>query len=296
MNSFRYLLPQRRYRVWGLAGVTGATNPDSMRTTFAASLIDMASEAQISRDEIFCPAPEQSLQEGRHEELVAAAERLYGSGDLFVDVSTSKQRVIANCGGVPCTLPTHPVWSNRLHRYLNASDFLRSQGIFPESFKPEVWDTMVNTPGFGQDLAGNSFSSTVCQGVLLAAMCAAPTLWAPVGQDLLDQSSAPTLGHAAASAHGRPLVRVRAKSTRPEYDFALSEKKSSPKQQVQRVKKTLKKRKYHRKTPGFDSRLLSKGKKTMITVWNKLELLLGSMYIYIYLNTLYMCLLSRQSK
>lgn len=269
VDTFRYLLPQRRNRIWGFAAVAGARKREEMESTYTTVLNAMASHSKIASGEIFLPAPQQSLQKGRHEEVLANALKACGSRGLFVDCSTSVRRTVAMNCGVPCVLPTHPVWSVDHQRYLGASDFLRAQGIFPGSFKKEVYETMLNTNGLAQSIAGNSFSSTVFQAAALASMAATPAVWA--GEAC--QRPQPPCHEPGAST---TLRRVTGKRKRPEYDFALplqkpsSKKKSSPKQRAQK-----KRRQYTRKEPGVDSRILSRGKKPMVSIAKKLEMLLG---------------------
>ncbi|CAK9101123.1 unnamed protein product, partial [Durusdinium trenchii] len=152
VDTFRYLLPQRRNRIWGFAAVASARKREEMESTYTTVLNAMASHSKIASGEIFLPAPQQSLQKGRHEEVLANALKACGSRGLFVDCSTSVRRTVAMNCGVPCVLPTHPVWSVDHQRYLGASDFLRAQGIFPGSFKKEVYETMLNTNGLAQSI------------------------------------------------------------------------------------------------------------------------------------------------
>ena len=108
---------------------------------------------------------------------------------------------------VPCVTPTHPVYSVRMQRYLGPKDFLNLQGLFECSFKSSTYQALVNDdPKLTQDLAGNSFSATVNQAVLLTSLICTSGLWQSLGQ--------PPASAALAPAAGSVLVRYRIRGKR----------------------------------------------------------------------------------
>lgn len=324
VDTFAYLLPQRRNRVWGIAAVTGSEEVACMNETYKECLNDMATSLKLPDSEIFVEAPAVPIQEGRHAELLASAEKVHGASDLFLNASTSRSRLIAMSGGVPCITPNHPFYSTRLQRYLLPEELLRAQGIFPHCFKPTVWKQMAETK-LGQNLAGNSFSSTVCQAAVLSSMAALPNLWSEMGTSSQKQlapipsilqahlTSEPSSGasqlapipsssqaHLTSKPSSGTLRRVTGKRTAPEYDEFVA-KKMKQETETGNVKKQAKRRKYRRKTPGVDSRLFSKGKKDMVSIAKKMTVLLETnmlvgveqsrnyiiLYIYIYMCIVY---------
>lgn len=94
-----------------------------------------------------------------------------GHGEnIFVDCSTSSQRAPeAATNVVTCVSPTHDVYSNLLQRFLKPEEFLWAQGIWrADAENPVAYDEMISS-GLAQDLAGNSFTSTVVQAIVLSS-------------------------------------------------------------------------------------------------------------------------------
>lgn len=196
---------------------------------------------------------------------------------VFIDASSSLARKVAHSGGIPCVTPTRPVYSAKHQRYLGPQDFLQAQGIFPGSYKPEVYTRMCTEPGLGQSLAGNSFSATVCQTVVLASTVSCPDLWAEIDSPekvslshISKQASTPSEQQ---PAHGTILRRLPGKRKAPEYDFALRGASGKP---LPAQRAGTKRRRYIRKKLGVDGRKLAKGKKPMVSIWAKMEMLLGA--------------------
>ncbi|CAK9022800.1 unnamed protein product [Durusdinium trenchii] len=70
---------------------------------------------------------------------------------------------------VTCVSPTHDVYSNLLQRFLKPEEFLWAQGIWrADAENPVAYDEMISS-GLAQDLAGNSFTSTVVQAIVLSS-------------------------------------------------------------------------------------------------------------------------------
>lgn len=286
-----FLLPQRRNRVWGLAAVAGTSEVDKMEDNFSRALDDMSTRVKLPAEEIFEKGlPQVDPPEGRQAQLVERAKNVFGSDDIFVDTSTSLKRLYAKVGGAPCITPEHPIYSTKLKRFLTPAEFLSAQGLFKSCFKDSVWQQMVTVPKFGQDLAGNSFSSTVCQGAVLSSMAACPELWLKASGNLPGEKAkdhkrklAPTEDHLepplqkARTGNSRQegadpsqfLKRITKKRPAPEYDHFVQDhprRKKDPKGRA--------KRKYKRKTDGVDGRKFSKGKKDTLSIWSKMQMLL----------------------
>lgn len=272
-----------------------------MTNKFVSSLEFMASSRRISDSEIFVQAPSTGPKAGRHSELVKLATGMYGSENTYVDCSTSVKLLSAAAHVTPCVCPTHSMFSARLNRYLLPGEFMRLQGLFPSCYKPEVYEEYEQ---IGQNVAGNSFSSTVCQAAVLASMASCPNTWsgftkenaAPLQRQgmSIDQGSTKSLGsvsevvatfvqtnqdddHASTknldtkveTVCGKQLMRIRGKRKAPEFDAFW---KPEPKR-----KALGKNRKYiyRRKKPGMDSRKLSKGKHKQVSIAKKMAVLLG---------------------
>ena len=278
LDTFDYLLPQRRNRVWGMGAVMGTQDIESMQQAYLSCLQDLATSAKIPLCEIFQSLPEEPVKEGREKTLLQRAIDTYGE-DAFVDTSSSLNWLVAMGGGIPCVLPTHPVYSAKMKRYLQVRDFLMAQGYFPSVFKDCVFEAFLSQPKLGQDLARNGFSATVVQAVVLSSMAAVPALWQPcTGQHKVmpSSSSEQTCGlqnqlpsdHQGGKA-GTILRHVKGKRKAEEYDFAL------PKSQALLAKPQKRKRRcyYRRKKKNVDSRKFSKGKRPMVSIYEKMKML-----------------------
>ena len=100
-----------------------------------------------------------------------------GSDNVFFDASTSVSRsesqIECALDVATCVRPTHGIYSVRLGRYLHAEELLACQGIWRvDSENMQVWDAMVKREKFAQNMAGNSFSATVCQANFLTCLIA----------------------------------------------------------------------------------------------------------------------------
>ena len=97
------------------------------------------------------------------------------SMSIFLDSSSGRQRNTYANDMVPCITPSHGVYSSQLGRYVTAKEFLGLQAIWEvDANNPQNFQDMVNT--IGQDLAGNSFTGTVVQAVLLTQLSTS-TAW-----------------------------------------------------------------------------------------------------------------------
>ena len=69
------------------------------------------------------------------------------------------------------------------------------------------------------------------------------------------------------------MRRLPGKRKAPEYDFALRGASGKP---LPAQRAGTKRRRYIRKKLGVDGRKLAKGKKPMVSIWAKMEMLLGA--------------------
>lgn len=274
MDSQDYLLPHRRTRAWGLAAVTGEEEVCRLPSSFPSCLEELASRVKIPNDQFFLPAKEVPIKPGRQAEVLEQAAELYGRENLYVDVSTSTKRTMAAANVVPCVTPSHPIYSTRLNRYLLKEEFLRVQGLWPSCFKEDVYEEYIE---MGQNLAGNSFSSTVCQAAIIASMVTCPKSWEAIPSRRGDPQSNPVDSSAPA---GIPMLgcgdtvlrRITGKRKAEAYDCFKNHSQNKPSKSTRRRRKMP----WRRKAPGVDSRKLSKGKKKMVTISDKLKVLLGT--------------------
>ena len=83
-------------------------------------------------------------------------------GESAVDVST-------------CLAPTHMVYSVMLKRFLEPSEHLSLQGIWRyDAENLQAFDSMAANQRLARDLAGNSFTGTVCQAAFLSCLVSCP--------------------------------------------------------------------------------------------------------------------------
>ncbi|CAK9115303.1 unnamed protein product [Durusdinium trenchii] len=185
LDSQHFLTPQRRNRIWGIAtlvtGHQGAS--EAVSADFADCLKSMQSHSLFPRDDVFMDLPAAPVKQGRHEEILEKVKMMNpGKTDMYVDLSTSIDggRLMAGDGVCPCISTNHPVFSTRMDRYLTTGDFLNLQGFFQSAISESTRCELLANPGFALDLLGNSFTSTVCQAVLLSAFAVTPATWETV--------------------------------------------------------------------------------------------------------------------
>ena len=259
VDSQKYALPQRRNRVWGVACLaTGEESLKHIGNMFSECLESMKSNFQFPERKNFPPKPQCDPQDGRHAQLVEKAkEASFRLENLFVDTHGSLKRSVYAAGAVPCLTPDHSVYAVGLKRYLDAEDMLNCQGLWRSTWSASGYKQLMRDPAFAQSLAGNSFSSTVCQCILLTSFVCSPSSWQHVK------------GHQGSGAQEGPVLqRLKGKQTCKAYDSAPKASKKKP--QAEKSKPRQRRRcRFKRKNAGIDSRKLAKGKKAMATIWQK---------------------------
>ena len=111
--------------------------------------------------------------------VVYSCKKQEGLGDnIFIDSSTSNSWGVQFAHEVvPCITPSHGIYSGHLKRYLQVDELLDCQAIFRcDHENKKAYDSLLTTKTsgsviLGQELAGNSFTGTVVQAVLLATLC-----------------------------------------------------------------------------------------------------------------------------
>ena len=270
LDSQEFLLPQRRNRVWGLALLNTGEYDQTFGQKYKDCLASLRSTFQfplaVNFDE---DSPMQHPKAGRHETLVKDAKQSETGDDIYVDCSSSLERCAKAARVLPCVTPSHPVYSTKLQRYMNNRDFMQAQGWWETCFCDDVYAQMLQK--LGQDLAGNGFSSTVCQAATLAGMVVGVPSWMTVGAQVQSpQQAANAVAESDEPATQRGVKRrLRQKQAAPAYDPLTPEDN----------KKVKKKRIWQRKVSGIDSRKRSSGKKDVATLWQKERVNLGFILI-----------------
>ncbi|CAK9065390.1 unnamed protein product [Durusdinium trenchii] len=125
-------------------------------------------------EECFDPnEPEEQPRGARICDILAAAMEKARAGEgetIFVDCSTSRERNVESAANVlTCVTPKHEIYLNLLSRYVKPQEYLNAQGIWRvDAENVQAYDKMLEN-GLAQELAGNSFTSTVVQAVVLAS-------------------------------------------------------------------------------------------------------------------------------
>ena len=243
-----FTLPQRRHRVWGVASLNrGMQSADEFLRLFVACLEAMQSTFQFPMEMNFPKGPREPPQEGRHALHVSKAlAASFYRHDIFVDCAGSEARTTWGLQVLPCLTENHPIYSVQMERYIRADDALNAQGIWKAEMREEAYAAMMSQPKLARDMAGNSFSSTVAQVVLLASLISCSSSWTSL---------------VPGDAHPCQLQRIRNKRPAPEYP--MPKKKTSRFQRFRRVHQ-----KYKKKTnPNKKT-----GKKGVATIWQKEQL------------------------
>jgi site-specific DNA-cytosine methylase len=172
-----FLLRQRRNRVYGTADLNSGQSEQVYQARMAATMNSMKSDINFPFDAVFntalsCEKPRLRREQLKVEEAVRKGMMDSGCSNMFVDTSTSESRM-AECvqDVLPCIRPTHPIYSQKLCRYVTVEEMWKCQGLWTSDFdNPSAVTHMLSIPKQAQDLCGNAFASTCCQAKLLASM------------------------------------------------------------------------------------------------------------------------------
>ncbi|CAK9018622.1 unnamed protein product [Durusdinium trenchii] len=176
VDSQHFLVRQRRNRVYGVAEThCGSTRAEGeFDRMLSGALSSLQTHFHFRMEECFLSdQPQEKIRGGRLQDQINVAMEKARAGhgeNIFVDCSTSSQRAPeAATNVVTCVSPTHDVYSNLLQRFLKPEEFLWAQGIWrADAENPVAYDEMISS-GLAQDLAGNSFTSTVVQAIVLSS-------------------------------------------------------------------------------------------------------------------------------
>ena len=177
LDARDFLLRQRRGRVYGTADINSGQDQEVYAREMARTLESLKSDVLFPFEDIFDESlPEQPPHLQREKDKVQEAQQIgqmqFGSTNMFTDTSTSAARV-AECAPevVPCIRPTHPIYSQKLKRYVTVRELWTCQGMWAKDFaSPEAVEEIWQRPKQAQDLCGNAFASTACQAKLIASL------------------------------------------------------------------------------------------------------------------------------
>ena len=177
LDARRFLLPQRRTRVYGTADLDEGQSQQDFRQLMSETLSDLSSDIHFDHGQVFEEGLTTTALQGNAARVVQEAVekgRLQNeSNDLYVDTSSSHSREAEmSYGATTCVRPTHPIYSVKRERFLTVAELWRCQGLFRDDFeRPEAVDQILQQPKLAQDLCGNSFASTCAQAQLIASLC-----------------------------------------------------------------------------------------------------------------------------
>lgn len=177
VDSQKYLLPQRRNRIYATADVENGQSVEEYQAKMTATMDAMSSNFIIPVDSILDPdLPGEPLTTERQEHLRKdATERAsdpHHGEHVFIDGSTSSSRKSEFATDVfTCIRPSHGIYSCKLGRWVTVGEMWAAQGLWANNFEnPEAVDEMLKDTKAAQDLVGNAFSSTVMQAKVLASI------------------------------------------------------------------------------------------------------------------------------
>ena len=179
VDSQRFLLPQRRNRVFGISASLGTLTQEEIKAeekqwkkVFARlgqsphrfSLTDIVEDMSL---------PATTLRPLDAQNLAAAKANVKRKGqnasEICLHIGSSEDRVEFCVGSSTCIRPTHDVYYAKLKRVFTGQELLRMQGLFMNDFSvPEAIGSMDQQ--LARDFAGNAFSTTVVMASLIASM------------------------------------------------------------------------------------------------------------------------------
>ena len=101
--------------------------------------------------------------------------------NIFIDCSSSVSRAEWAHEVSTCITPSHAIYSNQLHRYLEPEEILGCQAIWRCDVNNRACFDQMITNGLAQKLAGNAMTGTAVQAVVLASFASAGS-WLEVGK------------------------------------------------------------------------------------------------------------------
>ena len=181
LDAQKFLVRQRRNRIWGTADVVGP-NASEYGERMAQTVQSMQSDCLFPWEDCFdtsLPAEtSEELPERARRQLetaLADATLLDGSSNVFLDISKSDSHLEQATSVATCVRPTHAIYSHALGRRLTVLELFKCQGLWRDDFLcPEAVDQMLKEPKQAQDLAGDglkNFSNMFLYCLHLATCC-----------------------------------------------------------------------------------------------------------------------------
>lgn len=180
VDTQKFLLRQRRNRVWGVAQLNTGFDAEEFAKDYDRVVASLQTDIRFTMEETFVrDMPKVKPRNDREKELFVQAVRKLedsGSNNIFFDCNTSQMRSNGNgpesaLDVTTCVRPTHQIYSVRLARYLLPEEHLAVQGIWEvDAENKNAWKDLVADGKLAMDVAGNSFSSTVAQTVMLSSL------------------------------------------------------------------------------------------------------------------------------
>lgn len=157
-----FSLRQRRNRIWATCDLNSGQCPDEYAERMHETVRSMASDRLFDFSKCFDESLEKQLlqtdlQVDKLQKAVEKAEINDGTNNVFIDCSTSSTRDVESAVNVlPCVRPSHPIYSQRLGRFIRPSEMWVSQGMWRDDFPcPSAVDEFWKSDTDTQDMAGS---------------------------------------------------------------------------------------------------------------------------------------------
>ena len=176
IDTRKYLLPQRRTRVW-IVALRDSTKEDADAVMEQFEELQLASHLPL--DMFMKPdLPPQRPHVLREQEGLQRMRSLHPEVvekdmDAFWDLSKSVARTDHCLDAMTCWRPNSKPYSHKRDRFADVEDKLRVQGIYAEDF-PALHQYLQHETTLLSDLCGNAFAASVVIAVEVAILAAAP--------------------------------------------------------------------------------------------------------------------------
>ena len=188
IDARKYLLPQRRNRVFGCSVKTGDKSAEEIQDQgncwkevfcrMGAGPTEQSFTLNDLMQKGLEPQPLHSPQDARNWKTVVGKAKLSGQKpeELCMHMGSSSNRLEWAHLSSTCIRPSHDIFCGAENRPLTPIELLRLQGVFASDF--ECPDAVTQLPdALARDFAGNAFPTTVLQANLICSMVAHPHAW-----------------------------------------------------------------------------------------------------------------------
>ena len=176
LGSRHFHLPQRRRRCW-IWGLLHAKSKDVAEKCLPATLQSQMYREPVTLDSLFVDEP---YDEGRglNDREQAVVDKIvhhkfedidFSERDWVIDVSKSIMRASPCQDACPCLVPNSRLFRVNTGQFLGPLQVLGLQGIWTRDF-PRLENFALTKPRLLRDIAGNAFTSTVAQAVILSCL------------------------------------------------------------------------------------------------------------------------------